>query len=198
MANWFCNCMQFYVKLDRIITTPNCFESRWTSTCQRCEPVHITTSSDFAINCKSYDLHLIHRRCFPTCMRMTLSCALLINHMSILDRAFAWPVQHLWAPLLRTSAILWIGKYQQVHCKNHFMVTSSNWSIFRVTGPLCREPPSQRPVKRSFGVFFDLRLNKHLSKHSRRWWFETPSPVLWRHCKAMAADDCVGLRFNIR
>ena len=108
------------------------------------------------------------RRCFPTCMQMTLSCALLINHMSILDRAFAWPVQHLLAPLLRTSAILWIGKYQQVHCKNHFRVTSSNWSIYRVTGPLCGEFPSQRPVKRSFGVFFDLCLNKRLDKHSRR------------------------------
>ena len=38
--------------------------------------------------------------------------------------------------------------------------------------------PSQRPVTRSFNVFFDLRLNKRLSKQSRRRWFET----LWRHC----------------
>ena len=32
--------------------------------------------------------------------------------------------------------------------------------------------------------FFDhvLRLNKRLSKHSRRGWFETPSLSLWRHC----------------
>ena len=46
------------------------------------------------------------------------------------------------------------------------MMTSSNASIFRVTGPLCGEftgPgefPTQRPVTRSFDVFFDLRLNK--------------------------------------
>ena len=42
------------------------------------------------------------------------------------------------------------------------MMTSSNGNIFRVTGPFCGEftgPgefPAQRPVTRSFGVFFDL------------------------------------------
>ena len=42
--------------------------------------------------------------------------------------------------------------------------------------------PAQRPVTRSFDVFFDLRLNKRLSKQSWGWWFETPSRPLWRHC----------------
>ena len=42
---------------------------------------------------------------------------------------------------------------------------------FRVTGPLCWEFPSQRPVTRSFDVFFDLRLNKSLRKQSCGWWF---------------------------
>ena len=37
------------------------------------------------------------------------------------------------------------------------------------------EFPSQRPVTRSFDVFFDLRLDKRLSKQSWGWWFETPS-----------------------
>ena len=38
------------------------------------------------------------------------------------------------------------------------MMTSSNGNIFRVTGHLCREftGPAQRPVTRSFDVFFDL------------------------------------------
>ena len=39
----------------------------------------------------------------------------------------------------------------------------------------------QRPVTRSFDAFFDLRLNKRLSKQSCGWWFETPSGPLWRH-----------------
>ena len=48
--------------------------------------------------------------------------------------------------------------------------------------PVTGEVPSQRPVTRCFGVFFDLRLNQWLSKHSRRRWFKTPSRSFWRHC----------------
>ena len=50
------------------------------------------------------------------------------------------------------------------------------------------EFPSQRPLTRSFGVFFDLRLNKRLSKQSWGWWFETPSHRLWRHCNVNASS----------
>ena len=68
------------------------------------------------------------------------------------------------------------------------MMTSSNGNIFCVTGhcagnsPVPSEFPAQRPVTRSFDVFFDLCLNKRLSKQSRGWWFEMPSRPLWRHC----------------
>ena len=48
--------------------------------------------------------------------------------------------------------------------------------------PVPGEFPAQRPVTRSFDVFFDLRLNKRLSKQSWGWWFETLSRPLWRHC----------------
>ena len=48
--------------------------------------------------------------------------------------------------------------------------------------PVTGEFPSQRPVTQSFDVFFDLRLNKRLSKQLWGWWFETPSGSLWRHC----------------
>ena len=44
------------------------------------------------------------------------------------------------------------------------------------------ESPSQWQVTRSFDIFFDLRLNKRLSKQSWGWLFETPSRSLWRHC----------------
>ena len=44
------------------------------------------------------------------------------------------------------------------------------------------EFPAQRPVARSFDVFFVLRLNKRLSKQSWGWWFRTLSCPLWRHC----------------
>ena len=74
-------------------------------------------------------------------------------------------------------------------------MTSSNGNIFRVTGPLCGEftgPgefPTQRPVTRSFDVFFDLRLNKRLSKQPWGWWFETLSWSLWRHCNDHMCND---------
>ena len=72
-----------------------------------------------------------------------------------------------------------------------FMMMSSNGNMFRVTGfcagnspatarnsPVTGEFSSHRPVTRSFDVFFDLRLNRQLSKQSRRRWFETPSRSL--------------------
>ena len=77
----------------------------------------------------------------------------------------------------------------------YIMMTSSNGNILRVTGPLCGEftgPgefPTQRPVTRSFDVFFDLRLNKRLSKQTRGWWFETQSWSLWRHCNVLNCFD---------
>ena len=70
------------------------------------------------------------------------------------------------------------------------MMTSPNGNIHRVIGPLWGNPPvtggfpSQRPVRRGFDIFFDVRLNKRLGKKSRCRWFETPWPSLWRHCNA--------------
>ena len=43
----------------------------------------------------------------------------------------------------------------------------------------------QRPVTRGFAVFFDLLLNKWLSKQRWGWWFETPSRPLWSHCNVL-------------
>ena len=77
------------------------------------------------------------------------------------------------------------------------MMTSSNGNFFRVTGPLCGEftgPgefPTQRPVTQSFAVFFDMRLNKRLSKQQWSWWFETPSWSLWRNGNGMVPVQLV-------
>ena len=98
---------------------------------------------------------------------------------------------------LTSTASLWNRRWIRTWVNNYItwrieefnnIMTSSNGNIFRVTGPLCGEfagPgefPTQRPVTRSFHVFFDLRLNKRLSKQPWGWWFETPSWSLWRHC----------------
>ena len=57
--------------------------------------------------------------------------------------------------------------------------------------PVTGEFPTQRPVTRSFDAFFDLSLNKRLSKPSWSWWVETPSRPLWRHCHALYTSTIV-------
>ena len=82
-------------------------------------------------------------------------------------------------------------------------MTSSNGSIFRITGHCYGEftgprwiPRTPRPVTRSFDVFFDLRLNKRLSKQSWGWWFEAPSRSLWRNCNDISYESLKQLRFE--
>ena len=55
--------------------------------------------------------------------------------------------------------------------------------------PVPGEFPAQRPVTRSFDVFFVLCLNQRLSKQSRGWWFETQSRPLWRHRNVIRPSD---------
>ena len=55
------------------------------------------------------------------------------------------------------------------------------------------EFPAQRPVTWSFDVFFELQLNKRLSKQSWGWLFETPSCPLWRHCNEFEFWRCTSL-----
>ena len=57
--------------------------------------------------------------------------------------------------------------------------------------PASGEFPAQRPVTRSFDVFFDLCLNKRLRKQSWGWWFETLSRPLWRHCNGKGISFAV-------
>ena len=65
----------------------------------------------------------------------------------------------------------------------HFLSWWRHENIFRVTGGFV----SERPVTRSFDVFFDLRLNKRLSKQPGSRWFETLSRSLWRLSYALLA-----------
>ena len=77
------------------------------------------------------------------------------------------------------------------------MITSSNWNSFSAlldlcagTLPVTSEFPSQRPVARSFDVFFDLRLNKRLSKKIVRlviWDVD----VIWDRGDINASGSCV-------
>ena len=68
----------------------------------------------------------------------------------------------------------------------HQMETfSASLALCAGNSPVPGEFPAQRPVTRSFDIFFDLHLYKRLSKQPWGWWFETPPCPLWRHC-----DEC--------
>ena len=72
------------------------------------------------------------------------------------------------------------------------MTTSSNGNIFRITGPLCGEFTGHRwipPTKASDAeLWYFLRLNKRLSKQSRRRWFDSPLGSLWRNCNVFSGE----------
>ena len=71
-------------------------------------------------------------------------------------------------------------------------MTSSNGSIFRVAllalcagnSPVTSEFPAQRPVMRSFDVFFNLHLNKWLSEQSLVIW-DAIMPIMLGHAKGL-------------
>ena len=59
---------------------------------------------------------------------------------------------------------------------------SASLAICAGNSPVPGEFPTQRPVTQSFDVFFDLRLNKRLSKQWWGWWFQMLSHPFWCHC----------------
>ena len=71
-----------------------------------------------------------------------------------------------------------------IFCFRLSLDRTRKFGIFISTATVPGEFPTQRPVTQSFDVFFDLRLNKRLSKQPWGWWFETLSWSLWRHCNA--------------
>ena len=85
----------------------------------------------------------------------------------------------------------------------HQMETFSRYwpfmrGIHRSPVPVPGEFPTQRPVMRSFDVYFDLRPNKRLSEQWWGWWFETQSCSLWRHCNDQGQTTNVWSSLRIR
>ena len=96
----------------------------------------------------------------------------LLNIRRLYCIASVW---HIW------TKITGFGKAQEIVEKYIFHDDVIKWKHFPRYWPFVRGI-HRWPVTRSFDVFFDLHLNKRLSKQSRRWWFETPPRPLWRHC----------------
>ena len=96
-------------------------------------------------------------------------------------RVSIWPMQGVWM-------ISNMGKTIVAWWRHQMETFSALLALCAVPG----EFPAQRPVTLSFDVFFDLRLNKRLSKESWGWWFETQSGSLWRHCNVLTCPKGTG------
>ena len=106
-------------------------------------------------------------------------CSLYRLGTGVWERSiYSW---YLWSLCIDSSALS--SEVIILTWWRHQMETFSAWlAICEGNSPVPGEFPAQRPVTRSFDVFFDLRLNKRLSKQSRGWWFQMLSHPLWRHC----------------
>ena len=71
--------------------------------------------------------------------------------------------------------------YRNAWWRHQMDTFSALLAICAGNSPVPGEFPAQRPVTRSFDVFFDLHPNKRLSKQWWGWWFETPPCPLRRH-----------------
>ena len=101
-----------------------------------------------------------------------------------------WCISHSLHNLHIQRSVLELPMYRyrnELKIGRHVMMTSSNGNIFRVTGHLCGKFTGPRWISRTkasdaeLWCFFDLHLNKRLSKQPWGWWFETPEWSLWRH-----------------
>ena len=68
-------------------------------------------------------------------------------------------------------------------------IFSALLAICAGNSPVTGEFPTQRPVTRSFDVYFDLRPKEQ----SWGWWFETLSRSLWRHRNGKSLTESLAL-----
>ena len=113
-----------------------------------------------------------------------LICITLLFYSTLVEIKQLWklnPNKLIWCFLRLSfrSPHIFVLYQWYVYCIKHLICYIHDdvikWKHFRRYWP-------QRPVNRSFDVFFDLCLNKRLSKQSWGWWFETLPRPLWHQC----------------
>ena len=114
--------------------------------------------------------------------------AIAICNVASGSAVFKWKLGYHWLTRLRQFFKATVTRARRPISQRIFelMIEMSKWrhqmeTFSLLLAPLWGEWTSlQRPVTRNFDAFFDLRLNKWLSKQQRRRWFETLSRPLWR------------------
>ena len=112
----------------------------------------------------------------------------------VLDEHIYWC--RLSNALVTLNTVFYMNKVVRCSWWRHQMETFSALLVLCAgNSPITGEFLAQKPVTRTFDVFFDLRLNIRLSKQSWGWWFEMPSCSLWHHCNVMSwcivVQDCL-------
>ena len=116
-------------------------------------------------------------------------CTIVITSLLVRDKPLGSPASVkgvYWFHTHVSSIVLWAPRAAEDAGSQHDDVIKwkhfpRKLAICAGNSPVPGEFPTQRPVTRSFDVYFDLRPNIRLSKHSWGWWFETLSSPLWRH-----------------
>ena len=126
----------------------------------------------------------------PMCFTNTISCNEKYTIRSSVEIYVLWAhARHRFCTSTGTlmakpvKGIMWGMELMITTWWRHQMETfSALLTICAGNSPVTGDFPAQRPVTRIFDVFFDLHLNKLLSKQCSGWWFETASRSLWSHC----------------
>ena len=115
----------------------------------------------------------------------SLSKVLCVAHLkAILQEVFMNFICNICSEITFLTSLKYLSRAYELISSwwRHQMETfSALLAICAGNSPVPGEFPTQRPVTRSFDVYFDLRPNKRLSKQSWGWWFETLSCSLWGH-----------------
>ena len=138
------------------------------------------------------ELNWVNKRSFPYLFCVEF-CMEQIEKSKFRDQSL-----HADIALVSLTTILincWLHPLNQtsVKCLHDIVIKYNHFSpllaICAGNSPVTGEFPTPRPVILSFDSFFDLRLNKRLSKQSWGWWFETPSRSLWCYCNDQATNN---------
>ena len=81
--------------------------------------------------------------------------------------------------LKKIDCVITVTHYDDVIKWKHF---PRNWPFVRGIHQSLVNYPYKGQWRGALTFFFDVSMNTRISKRSRRWWFETPSRSLWRHC----------------
>ena len=120
----------------------------------------------------------------------TLSCLVIMHKQTNWVRISLWYIGHdfccVFVLLMSNNHfilyyVMYLPMFWMTWWRQQMETFSALLAICVGNSPVPGEFHAQRPVTRSFDVFFDVRLNKRLSKQSWGWWFETLSRPLWRH-----------------